>query len=1285
MHGDPAAFAPRRVIDHGLMRPGASWTSPATTLMVDLEGFTPLIGRLAEHGSRGTEQLGGLLRGFFSAITGEVVARGGDPIAFGGDALTFVFDAPTNEALQSARDAAETVARVAGDLSGTSTLAGPVMLRARIGIARGPVTSAVAHAHDRAVAVHLGPGLDLAETAQAAADVGGVHVDPSAAAPDAVGPATGGQTSDGGTLAALVPPRLLGRPASEWESHRQVSSAFVRFPPVDDAEPHTFLDDVATLLWLVTEWEGEVVQVSGGDKGTVAMVVFGAPLAHADDASRATQAALRLRERAPSISVGVATGRVFTALVGSAIRSFPAHVGLAVTTAARLMQAAGPGEVLVDDVTWDLASAALDGGRLAEPLLLKGHAEPVVVHRVDGWGPAAASEPVRTPIVGQAIALDAIDALLAEGGALTLAGGPGTGKTRLLQEAAARATARGSRVVATDVGLHPRGRSHLVWRHLLADLLGLAPDADPRLWHDALAARLPGRPLDVLLDSPLWAEPPEVEHPSTGRPPEVEQASASESPEVEQASASERRRNPGPTHDRDLQTELVRDLLARLLRAPDDQPPLLVAIDNADDLDGLAATVLDGLGAPLLGSRTSLLLTRDVPGAEPAVPIGGLSPDEAERLAAQAWREAGGGTAPSWLAEAVAARAGTNPLYIRTAAQALWAGWQVGSPPPPIDHDGDPHQALAGLLREQVDRLDAADREVLEHLAVLGQPSDLATIATLSGHPGPAPALERLATDGLAERVGEQWRLPHRTLRDVVHSAMSHAARGRAHRRAVDHLAEVGADPVEIADHVAHLDDLDLIRRWFPPAAASARRSWDLPRAAEYLERVRPLLTGEARDRVEIERLEVLRVAGRSSEVLAEAREPTDSADPEIRARRALVLTEAAFSCGEFEQAAEAARTLLTLSEDDEARYQRGAELLVIATSELGDTTTAIEAARTFVTRADAAGDLRASTAARAALGAALLIAGLADEAVDPLQRALAYARTTGDAVAEVHMLSDLAGCAYESGNHSDCLRLLSQARTVADHIGYRRHLAMSLSNEAQLRAGMGDRHAGACASVAIEKSLDLGDPTTAANALHTWLSASELAEPGANVEAWRRLASIDASLGRVVLEARDRAGLAVAAAHAGDAGTAAASATAAEEVAAAVGRADLRRRAGLARSVAEASNEDALASLRILAEDAAEEGDRRELAEIAMERWRRSGSGEDAEAAFVLLESAHEVEPSVTVRAWFAELGASAPPMAPSLPPPVGLDPRARGGWLDLDRAFTRVEEFLESRQRSE
>ena len=67
---------------------------------------------------------------------------------------------------------------------------------------------------------------------------------------------------------------------------------------------------------VTTSLGGEVVQVTGGDKGTVALLTFGAPTSSPDDATRAVAAAVRLVRALPTASAGVTTGMAFAGRIG---------------------------------------------------------------------------------------------------------------------------------------------------------------------------------------------------------------------------------------------------------------------------------------------------------------------------------------------------------------------------------------------------------------------------------------------------------------------------------------------------------------------------------------------------------------------------------------------------------------------------------------------------------------------------------------------------------------------------------------------------------------------------------------------------------------------------------------------------------------------------------------------------------------------------------------------------------------------------------------------------------
>ena len=137
------------------------------------------------------------------------------------------------------------------------------------------------------------------------------------------------------------------------------------------------------LLARYFERMGSIVERHGGSVekfiGDAVMAVFGVPLVHEDDALRAVRAASEMREALPDLGlqgrIGVMTGEVVT---GTEERL---ATGDAVNVAARLEQAAPPGEVLIGQPTLELVRGAADVEPV-EPLELKGKSKPVPAFRL---------------------------------------------------------------------------------------------------------------------------------------------------------------------------------------------------------------------------------------------------------------------------------------------------------------------------------------------------------------------------------------------------------------------------------------------------------------------------------------------------------------------------------------------------------------------------------------------------------------------------------------------------------------------------------------------------------------------------------------------------------------------------------------------------------------------------------------------------------------------------------------------------------------------------------------
>ncbi len=192
-----------------------------------------------------------------------------------------------------------------------------------------------------------------------------------------------------------------------------------------------------------------IVERHGGrlDKlaGAAAMAVFGVPHVREDDALRALRAATEIRDALaaaePSMGagsrcrIGVNTGLV---LVGGADEL---AVGDAVSLAARLGEAAAPGEILVGAETLRLVGDAARCEPL-EALRLRGVAEPVAAFRVVDLDRLAsgAARRLHGPFVGRERELgwlrDAWHRSVQEPGCqlVTLLGAAGVGKSRLVAE-----------------------------------------------------------------------------------------------------------------------------------------------------------------------------------------------------------------------------------------------------------------------------------------------------------------------------------------------------------------------------------------------------------------------------------------------------------------------------------------------------------------------------------------------------------------------------------------------------------------------------------------------------------------------------------------------------------------------------------------------------------------------------------------------------------------------------------------------------------------------------------
>jgi len=176
--------------------------------------------------------------------------------------------------------------------------------------------------------------------------------------------------------------------------------------------------------------------------GDAAVGVWGAPMAHEDDAERAVRAGLAILEVVDvEVRIAVNTGEALVK-IDQRLDLGASMVGDVVNTASRLQAVAPVGGIVVGEATARASREAIAYEQL-DPVVLKGKPEPVPVLRVVEAvvSPRSEAPPERlTPFLGRDRELrllrDVWERLVAESTLelVTITGEPGIGKSRLVSE-----------------------------------------------------------------------------------------------------------------------------------------------------------------------------------------------------------------------------------------------------------------------------------------------------------------------------------------------------------------------------------------------------------------------------------------------------------------------------------------------------------------------------------------------------------------------------------------------------------------------------------------------------------------------------------------------------------------------------------------------------------------------------------------------------------------------------------------------------------------------------------
>ena len=544
------------------------------------------------------------------------------------------------------------------------------------------------------------------------------------------------------------------------------------------------------------------------------MALFGYPQAQENDAERAVRAALAIQRaladlnarnasrNAPELKarIGIKSGPVVMEATGEVFGNAP-------NVAARVEAAAEPGAVLVtlnvQRQTAGLFVAEEQGGRE-----LKGVPAPVQLFRIVRASGAGRRGGVRarTPFVGREEELAILArrwerALSGEGQLVLIVGGPGLGKSRLIEEFHARLketphtwSVWGASQLLQNTPLHPVsewGRARF----------GADAPANARLADLESTLRLIG--LDPAEHAPLLA--PLVDIPL---PPGRE---ANLPPE-------------------ELRKRQMAALTAWALAGARSQP-IVLAFEDLHWADPTSLDLLHALAESGAQARLLLVASTRPEFRPPWSPrshhsVISLAPLDRAQVARMVSEISARHALTKEVIEEVSERTGGVPLFVEEVTRLLLErGVEGGAQaiPPTLQ------QSLAARL----DRLGEA-REIAQIGAVLGREFAYGLIRDVADADEPAlqASLDRLAEADLLFVEGAppeaSYRFKHALVRDAAYDSLLKSRRQRLHRRAAEVLRDdprrAAAAPEVVAHHFteARLDDLAI--EWWGKAGDQALR-----------------------------------------------------------------------------------------------------------------------------------------------------------------------------------------------------------------------------------------------------------------------------------------------------------------------------------------------------------------------------------------------------------------------------------------------------------------------------
>ena len=612
---------------------------------------------------------------------------------------------------------------------------------------------------------------------------------------------------------------LVETPAAE-EQRRVVS---ILFADLVGFTPRSELDDPEDVRARLREYHQTVkapVERFGGivEKfvGDAVMAVFGAPIAHGDDAERAVRAALAIPHAVEQLNssnpwldlqvrVAVNTGEAVVTLDARPGEGEAMVAGDVVNTASRLQTAAPVGRVLVGEGTY-LATRRAIRYEPIDAILAKGKREPVPAWiAVEPLAPFAGAMP-DADFVGRGRELDLLDDVWkratdeARPHIITVLGEPGIGKSRLASELASRVARNDGRAFHVRSLPYTLSTGYEAFGELVKEAADIFESDSSEVAREKLAVamgRLGLEGSDLTATLPVFFGAAE-----------------------------------GEVEDRKGLFDAARRFVEALAR---DRPTLIVFEDihwahpsALDLIQYLAARSRESRLVLMALARPELLDTRPEWGgglaASTAIRLEPLSAEDSHTLATRLLERLSHEDT-----QRIETAAGGNPLFIEELAAWVLESGGRGSALP---------TTVRAMIAARLDALPKNESQVLYDASVLGQQFWLGPLAQLgSGGDDLVEILDSLEERDLIRSEPEsviegdrEFSFRHILIRDVAYETLPRGGRRRRHEAVARFIEEAtttrGDHAAILAHHWREAGDPDRALEYLLLAAAQAERGW---------------------------------------------------------------------------------------------------------------------------------------------------------------------------------------------------------------------------------------------------------------------------------------------------------------------------------------------------------------------------------------------------------------------------------------------------------------------------